>query len=118
MLLLPRLIVFSIASMLFLLWTVELSGQSPASDSSSSAGAKHGDQIFHQRCATCHNKQPGDTAPFGPPNLYDVFRSSSLSEKQAETIILQGKGAMPAFNGILSRSDIRSVISYLRKKPL
>jgi mono/diheme cytochrome c family protein len=86
---------------------------------SSSASLKHGDQIFHQRCSTCHNKQPGDSSPFGPPNLYDIFRhSSSLSVKQAETIITQGKGAMPAFGTMLSRSDIRSVIGYLRGKPL
>jgi mono/diheme cytochrome c family protein len=89
-----------------------------ASDVSASGSLKHGDQIFHQRCVACHNKQPGDSSPFGPPNLFDLLRhSSSLSPKQAETIIEQGKGNMPAFGSVLSKSDIRSIIAYLRAKP-
>lgn len=97
---------------------VQLRGASPGASDASSPSPKHGDQIFHQRCVVCHNKQPGDTTPFGPPNLYEVFRQPSpLTSKQAETIITQGKGAMPAFGSILSKSDIHSVIAYLRAKP-
>jgi mono/diheme cytochrome c family protein len=101
------------------LCAAQLRGASPGASDAPSPSSKHGDEIFHQRCVICHNKQPGDTTPFGPPNLYDVFRQqpSTLTPKQAETIITQGKGAMPAFGSILSKSDIRSVIAYLRSKP-
>jgi mono/diheme cytochrome c family protein len=85
-----------------------------ASNVSSSPVAKHGDEIFHQRCVMCHNQSPNDSLPFGPPNLYTVFRQRTISTQQAETIILGGKGNMPSFRNVLSKSDIHSVIAYLR----
>lgn len=83
----------------------------------SSISAKHGSAIFHQRCIGCHQQQPNDSLPFGPPNLYMAFRGqSAISSHEAEAIITQGKGTMPAFGSVLSKSDIRSVIVYLRSK--
>ena len=87
-----------------------------ATDAPAAPSAKQGDQIFHQRCIVCHNKQPEDTTPFGPPNLYKVFRSHAVTTAQAETIITNGKGQMPSFKTILTRPEIRSVISYLRSR--
>jgi mono/diheme cytochrome c family protein len=78
---------------------------------------KQGDEIFHKRCIACHNKQPDDNSPFGPPNLYAVFRARpTLTTAQAETIITGGKGQMPSFKAILTRAEIRSVIAYLRSR--
>jgi mono/diheme cytochrome c family protein len=92
-------------------------GASPVSGPASSDAIKHGDEIFHQRCILCHNQQPGDSLPFGPPNLYQAFRGKSpMTSHQAETIIAQGKGPMPAFGTILTKSDIRSVVAYLRTR--
>ena len=85
-----------------------------ASDAPTAPSAKQGDQIFHQRCIVCHNKQPDDTTPFGPPNLYKVFRTHAMTTAQAETIITNGKGQMPSFKTILTKPEIISVISYLR----
>lgn len=87
-----------------------------AADAPAAPSPKQGDQIFHQRCIVCHNKQPDDTTPFGPPNLYKVFRSHALTTAQAETIITNGRGQMPSFKTILTKPEIRSVISYLRSR--
>ncbi len=75
--------------------------------------AKRGAMIFHQRCTTCHNKQPDDTTPFGPPNLYQVFRHKTISFAQATQIIHHGNGPMPAFGASITNSQIRDVIAYL-----
>ena len=75
---------------------------------------KRGDALFHQRCAICHNKQPGDTAPFGPPNLYDAFRNKTITTSQAMQIIHHGKGQMPPFGTTITDTQIRDVIAYLR----
>lgn len=92
-------------------------GSAPAAAHHDTAATKHGAEIFQKRCVVCHNKQPGDDAPFGPPNLYTLFRANPpLSSQEAETTIRNGKGNMPAFGNILSPSDIRSVIAYLRKR--
>ncbi len=77
-----------------------------------------GDAIFHQRCVVCHNKQPGDTTPFGPPNLHGIFKGpSAITTKQAEGIITNGKGTMPAWGKILTPADIEDVIAYLKTLP-
>ena len=83
---------------------------------SSPAAVKHGAAIFHQRCIVCHNKKPGDTTPFGPPNLFEVFgkRPPLLTAQQAEEIITHGKGQMPSFSGVLTRADMGDVLAYLR----
>lgn len=79
------------------------------------ASAGKGSQIFHTKCIVCHNKQPGNDSPFGPPNLYDAFKTKAVTPAQAEVIITHGKGQMmPSFASVLSKADIQSVIVYLR----
>jgi len=76
---------------------------------------KHGSQIFATRCIVCHNKQPGDNSPFGPPNLYSAFKGkAAITATQAETIITKGKSPMPPFGTVLSKNDISSVVAYLK----
>ena len=77
------------------------------------SSVKRGEALFHQRCAVCHNKQPGNDSPFGPPNLYDVFRAKKITAKEATTIIHTGKGQMPSFGQTISNAQIRDVIAYL-----
>jgi mono/diheme cytochrome c family protein len=80
-----------------------------------SARARQGDAIFHQRCVVCHNKEPGNTSPFGPPNLHGIFEGpTALKTADAEHIITNGKGQMPAFGQLLTKSDIAAVIAYLK----
>jgi len=78
-----------------------------------SPAAKRGDALFHQRCVVCHNKQPNDNTPFGPPNLYQVFRHKVLTVAQATEVIHKGKGPMPAFGDSITNSQIRDVVAYL-----
>jgi mono/diheme cytochrome c family protein len=75
-----------------------------------------GDAIFHKQCVNCHNKQPGDTSPFGPPNLHGVFHNKTLNvtPADAQNIISHGKGNMPSFGNALTKDDIQSVIAYLK----
>jgi Cytochrome c, mono- and diheme variants len=90
---------------------------SSSADAPAAPNAKAGGEIFQKRCIICHNKQKDDDSPFGPPNLYAKFHGNPpLTAQQAETTITHGKGQMPAFGGILSRSEIRSVIAYLRTR--
>jgi mono/diheme cytochrome c family protein len=89
----------------------------PAPGVAPQAPAREGDAIFHKRCIVCHNKQRGDDSPFGPPNLYTAFHGQPpLTTKVAETIIVNGKGQMPAFGAVLSRTEIHQVIAYLRTR--
>jgi mono/diheme cytochrome c family protein len=81
------------------------------------ASIRNGDAIFHQRCISCHNKQRDDDSPFGPPNLYKAFHEpGALTPKAAEVIVTNGKATMPSFGAILTKTEIRSVIAYLRSR--
>jgi mono/diheme cytochrome c family protein len=93
---------------------VSTAGLSSASAAAGDAGAKRGDAVFHAHCITCHNKQVGDTSPFGPPNLHGVFKQGVVTPAQAQTIITQGKGAMPSFAKTLTPAEIHDVIAYLK----
>lgn len=113
--------IFAFVAILFL--TMSLAGSSQekfisadtAKSTVSPGGSKKGDQIFHTRCLICHNKQPDDKSPFGPPNLFQAFKTKAISQPQAEQIITKGKGQMPAFGTILSKGDVQSVIAYLKE---
>jgi cytochrome c5 len=73
----------------------------------------HGQQIYRQACAFCHDKgvagapKTGDTAAWNPrlAQGVDVLLASAL----------HGKGAMPAKGGnpSLSEADIRAAVDYL-----
>jgi mono/diheme cytochrome c family protein len=83
------------------------------------AKAKRGAAVFQQNCVSCHNKQPGDTTPFGPPNLHGIFSSKPLvtppvTPAQATNIIKKGKSPMPAFGSILTETQISDLIAYLK----
>lgn len=79
------------------------------------AQAKRGEVVFRARCINCHNKQPGDTTPFGPPNLNGIFRGpNAVSTRDAEDIIVNGKGQMPGWGKMLTRGDIDDVMAYLK----
>jgi mono/diheme cytochrome c family protein len=76
---------------------------------------EEGEKIFHQYCASCHNKAVGDTSPFGPPNLHGILRGkSAITTAEATTVIVKGKNSMPGWGNVLTRSDVSNVIAYLR----
>jgi mono/diheme cytochrome c family protein len=83
------------------------------------AKAKRGAAVFQQNCVSCHNKQPGDSTPFGPPNLHGIFSSKPLvtppiTPAQATDVIKKGKAPMPAFGSLLTDAQIGDVIAYLK----
>jgi mono/diheme cytochrome c family protein len=83
------------------------------------AKAKRGAAIFQQNCVSCHNKQPDDSTPFGPPNLHGIFSSKPMvsppvTVAQATETIKNGKAPMPAFASLLTEAQINDLIAYLK----
>jgi cytochrome c2 len=92
-----------------------MAGTASAQKAAVSPKAKHGETLFQTNCIGCHNKQPGDTTPFGPPNLHGVFGSKPLlTPQEAVQTIKTGKGIMPSFDGKLTNGDISDIIAYLK----
>jgi mono/diheme cytochrome c family protein len=92
-----------------------LHNSSAETDGAPGSPVKRGEQTFQQRCASCHSQQGGTSMPFGPPSLHGIFRGpSAISTRQAKEIITNGKGSMPAWGNVLTRSEIGYVIDYLK----
>ncbi len=96
------------------------SGGTAAAQKAASGKAQQGEVIFKAQCIGCHNKQPGDTTPFGPPNLHGIIGTNSaatppqITSQVAAATIKTGKGIMPSFDGKLSPQDISNVVAYLK----
>jgi mono/diheme cytochrome c family protein len=99
--------------------STSLTGYADAPAKPLNAKAKRGSEIFQQNCVSCHNKQPGDTTPFGPPNLHGIFSSKPMvnppiTPAKATDIIKKGIAPMPAFGSILTDAQISDLIAYLK----
>ena len=96
-----------------------LAGLADTAKPAMNAKAKRGSFLFQQNCVSCHNKQPDDTTPFGPPNLHGIFSSKPMvnppvTPAQATETIKKGLAPMPAFGSILTEAQISDLIAYLK----
>ena len=79
--------------------------------------------IFRTNCARCHGADGrGDTSlgqTYQAPNFKDDqwwrMNSKIIGTKSLVSIVSHGKGGMPAFGKKLKPSEIRSLVSYVRR---
>lgn len=76
------------------------------------ADPNKGAQIYATHCASCH----GASGISVMPNAPNFARGESMLQPDPviATSIRNGINAMPAFQGVLSDSDIMNVVVYLR----
>jgi mono/diheme cytochrome c family protein len=72
----------------------------------------NGREIYETYCQTCH----GFDGKSMEPGMPDFSRGDALFRPDSDLFaqIRQGKGVMPAYRGMLTDSEIRDVIAYLR----
>jgi mono/diheme cytochrome c family protein len=72
----------------------------------------NGRKIYETYCLACH----GFDGKSMEPGMPDFSSGDTLFRPDSElfTQIRQGKGVMPAYRGMLTDSEIRDVITYLR----
>jgi mono/diheme cytochrome c family protein len=89
----------------------------PASAQTSAAAKQEavhaGQQVFTQHCFQCHSVIP-DQVRFGP-SLHGVVSKPHprKTDAQVRTILKNGQGKMPSFNGVLSKEDTDNLLAYL-----
>lgn len=83
-----------------------------AAAAADAASPDRGQQIYTSYCASCHGA--GGTPVW--PGTPDFKRTGSLMRPDAQlaAVIRQGKGAMPAYLGIIRDRDMPDLIAYLR----
>ncbi|MFN3520749.1 MAG: c-type cytochrome [Phenylobacterium sp.] len=78
----------------------------------SGAAAADGRQLFLDNCSACHQ-----VTGKGIPGAFPALAGSKVAlgpAPAAASIVLNGKGGMPAFRDDLSDADIAAVLSYVR----
>ncbi len=73
---------------------------------------QRGEAVYTQNCATCH--QPDGQGQGQYPALAGNGFVTANDPAQVITIVLDGRGAMPAFADTLANQEIAAVISYIR----
>jgi len=71
-----------------------------------------GKTLFAKNCAACHQANGR-----GIPGAFPALAGSQVAlgePAQAATVLLKGRGGMPAFSGSLDDAEIAGVLSYVR----
>ena len=73
---------------------------------------KEGRRIFEQRCAVCHTLPSIVSKRYGPALYKEIVEDN---DDNIRDVILEGReGLMPGFKYGLSRTEIDSIIEYLK----
>ncbi len=89
------------------LWAALLCGAA-----AQAADLQHGSQLYRQHCALCHGPAGRPALPGTP----DLSRPAALLKPDLELLagIRSGRGAMPAYQGVLRDRDILDIVAHLR----
>jgi mono/diheme cytochrome c family protein len=80
------------------------------------AAAERGDEVYAEKCAACHQLK-GEGVAGGVSGSFPALANSALvsgDARQLISVILAGRGGMPAFRADLNDNDLAAVASYLR----
>jgi mono/diheme cytochrome c family protein len=77
-----------------------------------------GQHLYEVRCAHCH--RDNDLAlKKVPPDLHNLFGRKALpsgapaTDAQVQSVVLNGKGMMPAFTGRFTQDQMNALLAYL-----
>lgn len=96
----------ALPGLLFAAALLVLPGQTSAGDLASGA------RLYRQHCAACHGSTGRPVLPSAP----DLTRPTALLKPDLAllTAIRNGRGAMPAYAGVLRDRDILDIVTHLR----
>jgi mono/diheme cytochrome c family protein len=94
----------------------------PATDTGAVAAdpVAHGKQVYEARCVLCHGPEGKGDGPASaalnpkPRNHTDGAYMNSRTDEQLLDVIHNGKGAMPAWKGVLSEQEMQDVLKFVR----
>ena len=75
------------------------------------AQVEAGEMIYDQHCASCHGEKVRGTGAM--PDLRDL---SSDNRQVFDKTVMEGKGQMPALQGILTNQELDQLWSYIRSR--
>lgn len=82
------------------------SGAAPAQDP---AKAEAGERVYNNYCFTCHGEELRSSG-----QTFDLRRLKPDERPRFEQSVLNGKGQMPPWKGVLSEAEIDQLWHYIR----
>ncbi len=79
---------------------------------SASAGDLKSNPVFQSNCAKCHGKDATGRFMAGPSLV--SAKTTAQSEEQLQTMITNGKGRMPKFEGKLTPQEVSTLVSQIK----
>jgi mono/diheme cytochrome c family protein len=71
--------------------------------------AEAGGEVYDQHCATCHGEKLMD--PGAAPDLRELH---AADHARFETTVMEGRGQMPSWRGVLEDTDVTALWAYIR----
>ena len=71
--------------------------------------AHEGEQLYEEHCASCHGEKLASTGAI--PDLRDLGVDDRARFEKA---VLEGRGQMPGWQGVLTQQEIAQLWAYIR----
>ncbi len=81
---------------------------------SGSSALAAGRSLFMSKCAVCHKPDGSGQSYLGPKANLHRTAVQKKSDAELEAFIKKGFPPMPAWNGVLTETQIKSVVRYIR----
>jgi mono/diheme cytochrome c family protein len=83
----------------------------PAAAHAQQGSIATGEEVYAENCATCHGERLRSTG--AAPDLKQL---PADEKPRFDTMVRQGKGQMPAWEGVISDEDLESIWAYIRAR--
>lgn len=73
------------------------------------SAAEAGAELYDQHCAACHGEKLMD--PGAAPDLRELH---AADRPRFETTVMEGRGQMPSWRGVLEQTEVEALWAYIR----
>jgi quinohemoprotein ethanol dehydrogenase len=75
------------------------------------AAVEAGEQVYDEHCATCHGSKLRPTGA-----MPDLKQQKADGRARFDQMVLNGRGQMPAWQGIISSDELDQLWAYIRSR--
>jgi quinohemoprotein ethanol dehydrogenase len=70
-----------------------------------------GEQVYDEHCATCHGEKLRSTGA-----IPDLKEQRADGRARFDKLVMEGRGQMPAWQGVIGKQELDQVWAYIRSR--
>jgi mono/diheme cytochrome c family protein len=70
-----------------------------------------GEQVYEEHCASCHGEKLRSTGA-----IPDLKKQRADGRERFDQMVMNGRGQMPAWQGIVGRDELEALWAYIRSR--